>query len=324
MKRGSLRRVYDLDRMIRLGKLESAEQAAQKFEVSTRTIERDLEQLRYDLGADLLYSKEKGCYEYAGKPFVLPAQWLTEREIAILLIAERALRIYTSTSFDSEIHPAFNKLLDPIRHDKKSLDYIRDLCNSVHFHRPVEPLRDMRHEFSIVLDAIMQRRRLSVAYSSARKRDTPERREIDPYALINNGGEWYVVGKCQQTNNEKTFVLSQMNDPQILDHYFMIPKEFSSAQYLDQSFGRMHGEKPERVELEITPPASSWIGRSKWHGSQKIVNRKDGSILLSMTCPITDSLVRWVLQMGECVSIVRPESLRELAKEKAGRFLKNL
>jgi predicted DNA-binding transcriptional regulator YafY len=87
MKRGSLRRIYELDRMIRLGKLESAQQAAQKFEVSARTIERDLEQLRYDLGADLNYNKEKGCYEYAGKPFVLPAQWLTEREIAILLIA---------------------------------------------------------------------------------------------------------------------------------------------------------------------------------------------------------------------------------------------
>jgi predicted DNA-binding transcriptional regulator YafY len=45
MKRGSLRRIYELDRMIRLGKLMSAEQAAGKFEVSTRTIERDLEQL---------------------------------------------------------------------------------------------------------------------------------------------------------------------------------------------------------------------------------------------------------------------------------------
>ncbi len=41
---------------------------------------RDLEQLRWDLGADLAYNKKKGCYEYTGKPFVLPAQWLTERE----------------------------------------------------------------------------------------------------------------------------------------------------------------------------------------------------------------------------------------------------
>lgn len=322
MKRGSLRRIYELDRMIRLGKLESPKQAAEKLEVTPRTIERDLEMLRHELGADLVYNKEKGIYSYAGKPFVLPAQWLNEREIAILLIAERALRIYTSTAFDSEIHPTFNKLLDPIRHDKKSLDYIRDLCNSVYFHRPVEPLRDMRQEFSVVLDAIMQRRRLSATYTSARKRDTAECREIDPYALINNGGEWYVVGKCLQSRTEKTFVLSQMNDLKILDHFFMIPQEWNSTQYFEHSFGRMHGEKPERVELEITPPASSWIGRSKWHSSQKIQNKKDGLIVLSMTCPVTDSLVRWVLQMGECVTIIKPHFLKEQVVAKAKAILK--
>lgn len=322
MKKGSLRRIYELDRMIRLGKLESPRQAAEKLDVTPRTIERDLEMLRHELGAALVYNKDKGIYSYVGKPFVLPAQWLNEREIAILLIAERALRIYTSTAFDSEIHPTFNKLLDPIRHDKKSLDYIRDLCNSVYFHRPVEPLRDMRHEFSVVLDAIMQRRRLSVNYTSARRGDATECREIDPYAIINNGGEWYVVGKCLKSKTEKTFVLSQMNDLKILDHYFMIPEGWNSTQYFEHSFGRMHGEKPERVELEITPPAASWIGRSIWHTSQKIQNKKDGSISLSMACPVTDSLVRWVLQMGECVIIKAPKTLKELVLTKAGALVR--
>lgn len=233
MKRGSIRRIYELDRMIRLGKLESAEQAAEDFEVTQRTIERDLEQLRYDLGADLKYNRERGRYEYAAgeKPFVLPAQWLTEREIAILLIAERALRVFTNTSFESEIHPTFNKLLNPIRHDKKTLENIRVLCNCVHFHRPIEPSRDMRHEFSIVLDAIMQRRRLRIRYRSAGN-EKDEQREIDPYVLINSTGEWYIIGNCLKTKSEKTFVLSQICEPQILDHYFMIPKEFSVSRHL--------------------------------------------------------------------------------------------
>jgi len=103
----------------------------------------------------------------------------------------------------------------------------------------------------------------------------------------------------------------------------MIPKEFSSTQYFEHSFGRMNGEKPEKVELEITPPASSWIGRNKWHSSQKIVNKKDGSILLTMTCPVTDSLVRWVLQMGECVKISKPQFLQEQIIAKAKAVLQN-
>ncbi len=322
MKRGSIRRIYELDRMIRLGKLESAEQAAQKLEVSTRTIERDLDQLRGDLGAELVYSRDKGRYEYAGNPFVLPAQWLKEREIAILLIAERALKMFTSTSFESEIHPAFNKLLGPIRHDKEAIAYISDLCKSVCFLQPVEPLRDMQKEFSIVLDAIMDRQRLGIVYTSARKPDA-ERREIDPYALINNGGEWYVVGLCKRSNTIKSFVLSQINEPQAIDHYFEMPDKFEAKEYFGQAFDRMHGGAAESVELEISLPAAAWVGRNRWHGSQKIRKLGNGTIALSMTCPITDSLARWVLQMGECVTIKAPAELREMVAKKAEAMVNN-
>ena len=164
INRGGIRRLFELDRLIRLGRFTSAQQVADDMEVSRRTIERDLDELRNDLGAELVYDRGKRCYEYAGKPITLPAQWLNEREIAIVLIAERALRIFTSTGFDSEIHPAFNKLLDPIRHDKKMMASILELCNSVHFHRPVEPVRESQGEFSVVLDAALRRRRLAFFY----------------------------------------------------------------------------------------------------------------------------------------------------------------
>lgn len=317
LNHGALRRIYELDRMIRLGKLASARQAARDLEVSARTIERDLELLRYDLGAELVYNNEERHYEYSGKPFTLPAQWLTEKEIAILLIAERALRIFTSTSFEAEIHPAFNRLLNPIRHDRKAIEYIHDLCNSVHFHRPVEPIRDVRREFTIVLDAIMQRKRLSMVYHTSGKR-TGERRELDPYVLINSGGEWYVVGFCRKSKSERTFVLGHIHEPAILDHYFDVPESFSVRRYLGEGFGRMHGgEDAREIELVVSPPAAGWVGRSRWHSSQQTREMGSGVIGLTLECPITDSLVRWVLQMGECVEVKRPEPLRRLVVEKA-------
>ena len=42
-----------------------------------------------------------------------------------------------------------------------------------------------------------------------------------------------------------------------------------------------------------------------------------------MTCPVTDSLVRWVLQMGECVTIKFPASLKELVLCKAAALVEN-
>jgi predicted DNA-binding transcriptional regulator YafY len=315
--RTSIRRVYELDRMIRLGLLESTEQAARDLETSRRTVERDLQLLRQDLGAELRYDRAKGRYEYAGeKPFTLPAQWLTEHELAIILIAERALRVFTDTSFHDEVHPTFNRLLGPIRNEKKRLEYIHDLCNSVHFHRPVQPLRSIRHEFSTVLDAIMNRRRLSILYRSART-GKAEERQLEPYVLINDGGEWYVVGRCLRSREERKFVLSQMSNPALLDMRFSIPKQFSVRRFLGQGFGRMRGDEPVQVKLRIAAPASSWVGRSKWHPTQRISKARDDIITLSMKCPLTDSLVRWILQMGECVEVLGPKELRGMVVEKA-------
>jgi proteasome accessory factor B len=318
MKRGSIRRIQKIDCMIRLGRMHSAQQLSEEFEVSRRTIERDIEMLRLELGAEVVYNREKGCYAYKGKPLPLPGQWLNEREISIMLIAERALRMYTGTSFSGEVHPVFNKLLNPIRDDKKAMEYIKDLCKSVYFHRPFEPMRDLRAEFSIVLNAIMERRRLSMKYQTAgRGKADEERRELEPYVLLNNGGDWYVVGLCRQSHEIRTFSLGRVFEPKIEDHYFDIPDSFKVEDYLSKGFGRMHGYKPVKVRLRVTPPAAAWIAGSKWHSSQTIKQNQDSSIVLSMTCPVTDTLVRWILQMAGNVKVLAPRKLRELVFKQA-------
>jgi predicted DNA-binding transcriptional regulator YafY len=324
MNRGSIRRIQKIDGMIRLGKMHSAEQMAEEFEVSRRTIERDIEMLRIELGAEVVYNREKGCYEYKGKPLPLPGQWLNEREIAIMLIAERALRMYTGTSFSDEVHPVFNKLLNPIRDDKKAMEYIKDLCKSVYFYRPFGPMRDLRIEFSTVLNAIMERKRLSMKYqTAARAKAGEERRELEPYVLLNNGGDWYVVGQCRQTHEIRTFALARIFEPKIEDHYFDIPDSFRVEDYLSKGFGRMHGDKPVQVRLRITPPASAWIAGSKWHSSQKIKQNADGSIILTMNCPVTDTLVRWILQLGGNVKVEGPGQLKTLVCQAAKELVKN-
>jgi predicted DNA-binding transcriptional regulator YafY len=73
----------------------------------------------------------------------------------------------------------------------------------------------------------------------------------------------------------------------------------------------------------VTPPASAWIAGSKWHSSQKIKPLADGSIILSMVCPVTDTLVRWILQMAGNVTVEAPRQLRELVCQGAEELVRN-
>jgi predicted DNA-binding transcriptional regulator YafY len=68
----------------------------------------------------------------------------------------------------------------------------------------------INEEFSVVLDAIMQRSRLAFFYPAAGK-IPGERREMDPYSFANSGGEWYIAGMCCRLRAIKTFVLSRIS-----------------------------------------------------------------------------------------------------------------
>ena len=159
--------------------------------------------------------------------------------------------------------------------------------------------------------------------TAARGTVNDERRELEPYVLLNNGGDWYVVGFCRQSHEVRTFSLSRVFEPEIEGHYFIIPDSFNVEDYLSKGFGRMHGDKPVQVRLRVTPPASAWIAGSKWHPSQKIRQLADGKIILTMACPLTDTLVRWVLQMGGNVKVEGPKILREMIVKDAKELVRN-
>ena len=317
---GSLRRIIELDRLIQLGRMTSTKQAAEELEVSRRTIERDLEMLRDDFGAEPKYNPHKKCYEYTGKAFPLPAQWLDRNEIALILIAEKALRIYTHAGFADEVHPAFNRFLNPIRPHEDVMEHIRELCKSVYFYRSFEPIRGLRREFSIVVSAIMDTKRLSMEYLST-KNIPGKRRQLEPYTLINNNGVWQVVGRCLRERKIKTFALDRIYDPVIKDLFFVIPEEYDPFDYFYHQFETLKKRAPVEVKLKISPPSSAEIKEVLWHPTQKIKENSDGSVELTMQCNITDHLVKWILQMGEDVIIQEPKELRNKIIKKIERML---
>lgn len=233
MAHSSLRRIYELDRMIRNGSLQSATQAATLFGVSQRTIERDIKELKIQFKAPIQYNRSKKNYEYTGGSITLPAQWMNERELAIMLIAERALRVFTGTSFEKEVHPAFNKFLDPVRHDKKLMKKIRGLCKSVIFFNPFDTFNDVHHEFSIILDAIMMNRCISMEYRQIKNEKVP-RQKLSPYSLVSNANRWFVLGQYEKSETVRAFALNMIYKPKIEMEIFRFPKNFNSQEHIDK------------------------------------------------------------------------------------------
>jgi len=273
MNHSSFTRIFRLDEILRNGAFQSISQGAEDLEVSKRTSERDLEKMRYELGADIEYNRHYSRYEYTGSTVALPAGWLNDSEIAVIVIAERARRMYAQASVGDSIHPAFNKMLNPVRHKSDMMESIREKCRSVYFHRSFEDVRGLRNEFSKILRAIMERKRISIDYPR-KGGDDIIKRDVEPYSLVNNNSEWQVIARSVKQRRIKTFALKRISNIKILDYYFDIPDKYDVRDYVFHPFDDFKKETTDEIEINVYPPVSKSVKEVIWHSFQVMKNRK--------------------------------------------------
>ena len=78
----------------------------------------------------------------------------------------------------------------------------------------------------------------------------------------------------------------------------------------------MRGEEVFRVRLLFAKKIATYIKEREWHPTQKIVNKRDGSIELSFETAGWKELVRWILSWQPDVKVLAPKRLRDRIREK--------
>ena len=94
-----LPRLLGIDARLREGAKPSHSRLASEFGVSVRTIQRDLDHLRYTLGAPLEYDARKKGWFYSEATFFLPSVLLSAEDLLALLLIRsgRPVRRYALT-----------------------------------------------------------------------------------------------------------------------------------------------------------------------------------------------------------------------------------
>lgn len=99
-------RQLDLDRQIREGKYPTVQQIAKRWEVSKRTIKRDIEFMRDRMGAPIVFDPQRRGYCYSETTWGIPSIIVSEGELSALKAAPDALK-ECGASQEAEILRAF-------------------------------------------------------------------------------------------------------------------------------------------------------------------------------------------------------------------------
>ncbi len=108
--RPPLSRFQEIFHAIKTGRFPNRTQLARSNEVTTKTIQRDLDYMRHQLSLPIEFNYAQGGY-YFTKPMTdLPLFRLTESELVSIFVAQKALEAYKGTAFEQPLRTAFQKL----------------------------------------------------------------------------------------------------------------------------------------------------------------------------------------------------------------------
>lgn len=288
----------------------SATMLAREFEVSVRTIHRDIDQL--SAAGVPVYAERgrEGGFQLAdGYRTELTGLSQSEAEALFLAglpgpaaqlgLAEtlELARLKVTAALPAKVQPGADRIA------------ARFHLDPVGWFRAAEPLPSLQ----IVARAVWSERYLALGYRRAGQ-NALQQRKLGPLGLVLKGGTWYVV--AQAGKSIRTYRVSAIFEPEMLDETFTRPRGFDLPAYWQRASreyeASLYGETAE-VRLSVRGLARlETLGHAVAEAAQKTVSRPDSRGWIRCKLPIETVEVgaRDLLRLGEDVEIDGPPALR--------------
>ena len=181
-----------------------------------------------------------------------------------------------------------------------------------------ETYLDKEEDYELeIQSACLMRHKLKMSYHSISSGDSI--RVIRPYAVITKNDMKYVIAYCENRKTIRTFKLIRINWIEVLSDKFDINSSFDIKEYMKNTIGIFNNDEI-KLKLLLKKPFSYSVSERKYVENQHITWNDDETIIFEATMKGKQDIVRWILSMGESVTILEPLYLKEELKN----ILKNM
>ena len=307
-----MHRISQIDDIIRRGTYPSASQIAKELEVSLRTINRDLDVIRGYYHAPLEYDQIRRGWYYKDPNFFIKYIQIEEGELFSLALLDTLLMQYKNTPLEGKLKSVFekirNSLPSEVSIDSRFLDE-----NLTYIPDALAPIKE--EVFDAVFSGVKKKTTLSFEYKPLQKTTFMERK-IDPYHIICQRGNWYVIGFCHLKQEVRIFSFSRMQNVQLTKEHFEVPKDFNAKDYVDKTMGVWLSAKTKyNVKLQFSSEIGTFAAEHIWHEGQTVEQNEDGSVIVSFETTQLPEVKRLVLGQGRTVKILEPKELVDEIRE---------
>ena len=292
-------RLFEIVYILLQKKKVTAKELADRFEVSTRTIYRDIETLS---SAHIPVYSSKGKDGGIGllDEYVLNKSIISEEEqnqILFSLQGMRKVRGKDEKDILEKLSALFNKEIN---------DWIRiDFSNWN---------KDDKQEnrFDIIKSAILNKKIITFTYYNSNGEES--KRIVEPLQIWFKDKSWYLIAYCRTKLDYRIFKIVRMREIKILEEHFEreLPKEQKEER---QNFNNIS------LELEINKEMAYRV-YDEFENSE-ISKKENGNFIVKVEYPENDWVYGYILSFGEHIKVLLPNRVKSIIKDKLEKTLKN-
>ena len=277
----------------------TAKELADKFEVSTRTIYRDIEILS---GANIPVYATKG--KDGGiellEEYVLNKTILSEEEQNQILFALQGMRKVSGQN-ERDVLQKLSTLFN-----KKINDWIKiDFSNWGNSNLQEE-------RFEMIKAAILNKKQIEFIYYNSNGDET--KRIVEPLQIWFKDKSWYLIAYCRTKQDYRIFKITRIKKIKVFEDHFEreLPQEKKEEKY---------DFKIISLELEINKEMAYRVYDE--FENNEITKKEDGNFIVKVKYPDNEWVYGYILSFGEYVKILSPDRAKTIVKNKLEKTLKN-
>jgi proteasome accessory factor C len=177
--------------------------------------------------------------------------------------------------------------------------------------------RDLSQRLSKIETAIFRRKTILFEYYTM-GRDVEEKRKVDPYHLLFQGGQFYLVGYAHERDAVRVFRLSRIRGKvgfsSKAEHDFQRPEDFDPREYANRADWQL-GETRDTARIWLSDRIE-WLVMRHLGEDVGTAEQVDDGVIYETAYGDSRALVSWVLGLGSRARILEPPELVAEADER--------
>ncbi len=254
------------------------------FELSSRTVQRDLEQIRFDFGIEITYDRHHDGY-------------YIDREHSINL--DNFLRFL-------EIAATAELLTESLKESGETLNFISfESQGNLRGSENLKPL----------LFAIRNHRKISFEYEKFQT-SSRQRRYVKPYLLKEYMNRWYLVGTTGTSDQFRIYGIDRITSLIVREDTFERKSGIYGSELFDNIIGvTCSDDKPIEVILSFTYLQGKYVKTLPLHHSQEILEDNKDELRIRLLISPNYEFRQRLLMLGPAVRVIRPQWLADEVKQ---------